>query len=149
MSVRFRLVNMFDRGRQRPVGDRVPVVEHAVAVADEGGSRNHVGPAVEDGLYETRVLGGVVFQVGVLHDDDVAAGLAEALAQGGGPCPGCAGWLEDPDIVFGQSLEHVAGVYRLLWSSTMTISLGWARPGRGDDLAISAPRCRRDDDRPA
>ena len=42
---------------------------------------DHVGPALEDRLDQPRVLGRVVLQVGVLHDDDVAGAVLEALAQ--------------------------------------------------------------------
>ena len=44
-------------------------------LADEARAVHHVGAALDDRLEQARVLGGVVFQVGVLDEDDVAAKL--------------------------------------------------------------------------
>src|SRR5206468_6696818 len=62
--------------------DRVPEVEHPVPLADEARAVDHVGLVVEDWLNQSRILGGVVLEVGVLHQHDVASRLLEALAQG-------------------------------------------------------------------
>ena len=82
MSVRFRFVNMLRQQRQHLVGDRVPEVEHAVALADEARAEDHVGLVLEDRLHQLRILGRIVFQVGVLHEHHVAGGVLEAFAQG-------------------------------------------------------------------
>ena len=84
MSVRFRLVNMFERSVSRPLPTRVPEVEHAVRLAaDEARAEHDVGLALEDRLHQPRVLARVVFEVGVLDDDHVAGRRGESRAQRG------------------------------------------------------------------
>ena len=51
--------------------------------ADEARAVHHVGLVFEDRLEQPRILGRVVFEVGVLHDDHVAGRAAEALTQRG------------------------------------------------------------------
>ncbi len=62
-----------------------------MALADEARAEDHVGPVVDDRLNQPRILGGIVFQVGVLHEDHVAGGMLEAFAKGGALCLGCSG----------------------------------------------------------
>src|SRR5437879_4486856 len=54
-----------------------------MAVADKTGSVDHVGLVVEDRLDEARILRGIVLQIGILDEHDIAPGLPEARAQGG------------------------------------------------------------------
>ena len=51
-------------------------------LADEPRAVDDVGLALDDRLDELRVLRGVVLEVGVLDDDDLAGGVAEPGAQG-------------------------------------------------------------------
>lgn len=70
------------QGREKPVSDGVPIVQDAVlAVSEETAAVHDIGPALNDRLQELRVFVGVVFQVGVLYDHDVAGCLSEAGAQ--------------------------------------------------------------------
>ena len=78
MSDRFKFVNMFDKQRQKPIAGRVPEIEHAVAVADEAAAEHDVGLVFDDRLDQLRVFAGIVFQVGVLNHDHVAARVREA-----------------------------------------------------------------------
>ena len=69
-----------------------------MVVADEARAEDDVGAAVEDGLDEPRILGGVVFPVGILNDDDVAGAVLEAGAQGGALAR-VLRLLQDADVV--------------------------------------------------
>jgi hypothetical protein len=46
--------------------------------ADEAAAEDRVGAAVEDGLEQRGQIGRVVFEIGVLDDDDVARGRLDA-----------------------------------------------------------------------
>ena len=70
-----------EEGEER-VAEAVPVHHHAPGIALEARAEDDVGVAVEDRLDELRILVGVVFEVGVLDDDDVAARLGDAAADG-------------------------------------------------------------------
>ena len=66
---------------QQPVGDHVPEKQHPVRVAaGEARAVDHVGVVLEDRRDQPRVVGRVVFQVGVLDDDDVAGRRRDASA---------------------------------------------------------------------
>ena len=52
-------------------------------LADEAAAENDVGLAFDDRLEQLRVIVGVVFQIGILHQHDVAGGKGEAVAQRG------------------------------------------------------------------
>src|SRR6185312_17549866 len=65
---------------QKAIGLEVPEIEHAVGAAVKAVAEDRVGVPAEDGLQQYRVVGRVIFQIGVLHQDDVAAGLSEAGA---------------------------------------------------------------------
>src|SRR5262245_60145655 len=67
---------------QDAVGDGMPEVEHAMALADEARAVDDVGAALDDRLQESWILRGIVFEIGVLHDDGVAGGMREAAAEG-------------------------------------------------------------------
>ncbi|MNL50354.1 hypothetical protein D3C87_1733660 [compost metagenome] len=49
--------------------------------AREARAVDHVCLVLDDGLHQDGVLGRIVLEVGVLHDDDLASGLPEAFAQ--------------------------------------------------------------------
>ena len=51
-------------------------------VAEEPAAEHHVRPAFDDRLQQSRDLGRVVFEIGVLNDDGVARRLEEAGADG-------------------------------------------------------------------
>jgi hypothetical protein len=66
------------------VAHGVPEVEHAVhAGTEEARAKDDIGLAEKDGREELRVLVGVVFEVGILDDDDVGMDMLEAGAKGG------------------------------------------------------------------
>jgi len=61
----------------------VPEIEHAVFVrADEAGAEDGVRLAAENGLEKRGIVGGIVFEVGVLDEHDVRRGFADARSQG-------------------------------------------------------------------
>ena len=91
MSVRFRLVNMFDSSVSTLLATECQKYSTRWRVADEARAEHHVGPVFEDRLDQPRILGRVVFQVGVLHEDHVAGGVAEALRRAA-PLPWLFGW---------------------------------------------------------
>jgi hypothetical protein len=69
---------------EEAVAEGVPEVEDAVAfAAGEAGAEDDVGDAGGDGFDEAGVLGGVVLEVGVLDDDELALGGGDAGAEGG------------------------------------------------------------------
>src|SRR5579872_6620410 len=67
--------------RQEAVRLEVPEIKHAVGAAVKAVAENRVRVPAEDGVEQHRVVGRVVFQVGILHQNDVATGLGEAGAQ--------------------------------------------------------------------
>ena len=75
--------------RQETVADRVPEVEDAAsAAAQEARAVHDVGVALGDRGEQLEVLHRVVFEVGVLHDHDVAGRVAESRPRRRRPCPG-------------------------------------------------------------
>ena len=61
----------------------MPEVEDPVGLADEPRSVDDVGLALQDGRWSAGIVLRVVFEVGVLDDDDLAGGVAEAGANRG------------------------------------------------------------------
>ena len=61
----------------------MPIVEHAVRLSEKAGAEDHIGPAIEQRCEELGILPGVVFEIGILHDHDVAGGGGEACPQRG------------------------------------------------------------------
>ncbi len=61
----------------------MPEVQHATRPALEPGSVDRIGLAPPDGQEQRRQVRGIVLQVGVLHDDDVAGCRRDAAADGG------------------------------------------------------------------
>ena len=70
------------------VADGVPVVQHAMRPAEEARAEAGVGAAVENRLEQHRPVAGIVFEIGVLHDHDVAACSSTAPAESPRPCRG-------------------------------------------------------------
>jgi hypothetical protein len=65
--------------RQHPVPDGVPEVEDAaLSPAEKTRAVHHVGAPRLDRVEQSRVVHGVVLEVGVLDDDEVPAGFLEA-----------------------------------------------------------------------
>ena len=88
MSVRFRLVNMFDS-----------VVSTLLATECQKYSTRWLSPMKREpkttsarssmiGWISRGILGRIVLEVGVLDDDDVAGGVRESRRAGPRPCPG-------------------------------------------------------------
>jgi len=55
---------------------------NALRPPEKAGTEDDVGAAVEDGLEQLGIVAGVVFEIGVLDEDDFAGGFGEAAAQG-------------------------------------------------------------------
>ena len=87
----------------------MPVVQHAVRATEEARAEHRVGPAVDDRPEQERQLGGVVFQVGVLHHHHVARRARDAGADGG-TLATVVGMAHDVSDVSGplQVVEHRA-----------------------------------------
>src|SRR5262249_21331193 len=92
--------------RQNTVGDRGPIVKDAMIVANEARTENDIGTTVENGLNEPRILGGIVFEVGVLDDDDVTGRFLEAAPKGGAFALICF-LINDLMAALREFLEHV------------------------------------------
>ena len=66
------------------VADHVPEIDDPVGVAaGKARAKNDVGLAIDNGLDEPRVLIRIVFEVGVLHEHDVAGRGGKPGAQCG------------------------------------------------------------------
>jgi len=107
------------------VAQRVPEVEHAVRpAADEARAEHDVGAAADDGLEQADIIVGVVLEVRVLHEDDVARGPREPVAQGRS-LPWLYSlwttWNDTPGNSAGSS-SSLAAVPSVEWSFTQTIS---------------------------
>ncbi len=50
--------------------------------AEKARAKNHVGLALDQRREHQGILGGIVFQIGVLNDDEVARGFLNAAAEG-------------------------------------------------------------------
>ncbi len=114
----------------------MPEEEDPVRAAEEAGAVDDVGPAVEDGLEERRVLGGVVLQVGVLDEDDVARRRGESRLEGR-PLAHVPRLEEDPDVRGLRGGRRRSRVPSVEKSSTTTISFSSRqgdRPDAPDDL---------------
>ena len=69
--------------RQECVPDAVPVEHHAARIPFEPRSEHHLGMSVEDRLDQLRILFRVVFEVGILDENDVPAGFLDAATDRG------------------------------------------------------------------
>ena len=69
--------------RQQSIADVVPEIQHALIVAGESAAEDDVGQILDDWLNELRVLGRVVFEIGVLNDHRITGGRREASPQRG------------------------------------------------------------------
>ena len=100
-------------------------------LADEARAVDDVGLALDDRLDELGILRGVVFEVGVLDDDDLAGGVAEPGPQGRSLALVLV--VEDDrqlGLVAGQLLR-MSRVPSVEQSSTRMICFGTARRGPG------------------
>ena len=86
---------------QEMVRQRVPVVDHAPLAGDqEARPVDHIGLVGQQRTQHFRVLGGVVFQVGVLDDAEFAHRVFQCRADGralaaSSPCGGIPGRVRD------------------------------------------------------
>ena len=84
MSVSFRLQNMLETVVSALFNHGVPEQQHARLAAREIARAEHgIGAAIEQGTNQDRVFEGVVFQVGILDDREIAGGLLDRGAHGG------------------------------------------------------------------
>ena len=80
-----RLGALADR---RPLGRLQPLLQALLRSAGGEAPKDgriaidHVGAVFKNGLDKPRILGRIVFEIGVLHDDDIAAGMLEADPKG-------------------------------------------------------------------
>jgi hypothetical protein len=64
------------------VADVVPEIKNAVGSStEEARSVNGVGLALEERAQQQRIVGGIVFEVGVLNEDEVPGGFLDAAAE--------------------------------------------------------------------
>src|SRR6266481_5854782 len=61
----------------------MPEIVHALRAAEKAGAEDDIGATVEDGLEQLGIIAGVVFEIGILDEDDFAGGFGEAAAEGG------------------------------------------------------------------
>ncbi len=67
---------------EEAVADRVPEIEDAMCLgSDETGAENDIGTVFENGPEHNGIFLGVVFEVGVLDNDDRRGGVADAGAE--------------------------------------------------------------------
>ena len=60
----------------------MPEVEDAMRLAShEAGSKNNICPIFDQRLEKDGVFGGIVFKIGILHDDVFGRGVFEASTQ--------------------------------------------------------------------
>src|SRR5262249_11950577 len=64
--------------RERLIADVVPVIQHAMGSAMKAITEHHIGKAFEDWFEKVRIITGVVFEIRVLDQDDVAGSLLES-----------------------------------------------------------------------
>ena len=64
------------------VGDIMPEVVDALGSAEKAGAKDHVGSAVEDRVEKFVVVARVVFEIGILDEDNVTGDFCEAAAEG-------------------------------------------------------------------
>ena len=88
MSVRFRLVHMFESSVRSLFATVCQKKSTRRGLPDEARAEDDVGVAVEDRLDEPRVLGRVVLEVGVLDERDVAGHVRGPPCAPPRPCPG-------------------------------------------------------------
>src|SRR5205823_1673141 len=68
---------------QGPVAERMPPGLTAARLDRfEARAEHHVGPVVQNRLEKSRIVGGVVFEIGILYEDNFAFGPRETGAQG-------------------------------------------------------------------
>src|SRR5260370_40569567 len=61
----------------------MPEIVHALRAAEKAGAEDDIGATVEDGLEQLGIVAGVVFEIGILYEDDFARGFREAAAYSG------------------------------------------------------------------
>jgi len=92
------------------IHDRVPIVNYPVRFAThEARAKDHVGLIVENGLDEERIFVGIVFQVGILNDDNVASGKLETFFEGTAFA-----------LIFGLEKDNKAGLGLILFNDVPT-----------------------------
>src|SRR5262249_55052730 len=141
---------------QESVPQRVPEEEHAVRAAQEARAEDDVCLVGEDGRQELWILGGVVLEVRILDEDDVARRGAEAGADGG-PLPLIDRVLDEPERPLAPRRdlpEELAGAVRgaVVDDDHLPLDLRRKRRRRHPAQEIlhrGALVVRRDDDREA
>src|SRR5579863_9753679 len=68
---------------QKLVADRMPEIENAMSpgAAEKTGSEDHIGFAGKNRSQEQMIFGRIVFEIGILHDDEGRGGLGNPGAQ--------------------------------------------------------------------
>ena len=89
---------------------RMPEIEHAVrAAAEKAGPVHYVSFPLDQRLKQAGIIGGVVFQIRILDDDEISARLLDAATQ-------CRAFA----LIFRE--EKIYGVVNILLSSSDKIS---------------------------
>jgi hypothetical protein len=65
------------------IGDVMPKIVDTLRSAEEAGAKDNVGTTVNDGFEEFAVVTRIVFEVGVLDEDNIACDFREATAESG------------------------------------------------------------------
>src|SRR5258706_13731604 len=60
----------------------MPEIVDALRAAEETGAEDYIGAAIEDGFEELAVVARIIFEVGVLDEDDVSGDFGKATAEG-------------------------------------------------------------------
>src|SRR6266481_4947523 len=80
----------------------MPKVVHALRAAQKSGAIDDVGFSFQDWFEEFAVVPGVVLEIGILHQDDIASGRLKTAAQRGS-LTAVLGLKEEADIPDRQS----------------------------------------------
>src|SRR4051794_15790977 len=86
----------------------MPEIEHAMAFTDETRTKHNIGPIIENRLNEPRILGRIVFQVGILYENHIASRMFETFTESGALAL-IERLIENADVVIAELLEHRAG----------------------------------------
>ena len=110
--------------RQQPVGDHVPEQVHASRSRHEARAVDDVRLTAQERAEQTRNLARVVFEIGILDDDELAGRLLDAGANGG-PLPLVLRLEDETDvrIALGEAVSRISREPSVDPSSTTMISL--------------------------
>ena len=138
MSVKFRFVAMLDNWVKTVIADRVPVIEHAMHLRPQESAirRPHRPCPLRIGLSTFPYSARVIFEIGILDDDDLGPRFLDAGAQRGALAH-VHRMIEEADALVPppRACAGPPACCRFEQSSTMIKFLdGWLRQNAPDDL---------------